>query len=73
MQLLPCDAFPNGYRYASEVWRAAQRRAPPVLVHNNWLKSPRDKVARFRAWGMWRGDEAEVASAASRTWRNASV
>ena len=22
--VLPCDLFPNGYRYASEKWRAAQ-------------------------------------------------
>ena len=57
MRLLPCDLFPNGYRYASDPWRRAQRRAP-LLVHNNWIKGHEAKVARFRKWGMWQGELA---------------
>ena len=50
--LLPCAAFPNGYRYASHAWRRAQPQ-PPVLVHNNWIKGHAAKLERFREWGMW--------------------
>ena len=55
LRLLPCDLFPNGFRYASEPWRRAQSRAP-VLVHNNWIKGHDAKVARFQRWGMWRAE-----------------
>ena len=55
VRLLPCELFPNGFRYASDAWRAAQRRRP-VAVHNNWIKGHEAKLARFRAWRMWRGD-----------------
>ena len=34
VRILPCDLFPNGYRYASDEWRRAQRRKP-LAVHNN--------------------------------------
>ena len=51
--VLPCDLFPNGYRYASEVWRKAQGR-PPVMVHNNWIVSALKKRKRFKEWGLWR-------------------
>jgi rhamnogalacturonan II specific xylosyltransferase len=55
VELLPCDRFPNGYRYASSAWRAAQapHTRKPVLVHNNWIKGHEAKLARFREWGMW--------------------
>ena len=53
VSLLPCDLFPNGYRYASESWRRAQRR-PPLAVHNNWIKGHAAKLARFKEWGLWR-------------------
>ena len=56
VRVLPCDLFPNGYRYSSATWRAAQRRSP-VLVHANWLKGSRAKHERLREWGLWRGDE----------------
>lgn len=49
---LPCDLFPNGFRYASDEWRAAQRRRP-ILVHNNWIKGHEAKRERFERWGMW--------------------
>ena len=52
LRLLPCDLFPNGYRYASEAWRAAQRRRP-LLVHNNWIVGHDAKLQRFRSWRMW--------------------
>ena len=52
LRLLPCDLFPNGYRYASDAWRAAQRRRP-VLVHNNWIKGHAAKRERFERWGLW--------------------
>ena len=56
--LLPCNLFPNGYRYASEKWRAAQQWLNgepwrPVSVHNNWIKGHEAKLARFREWAMW--------------------
>ncbi len=54
--VLPCDLFPNGFRFASAAWRTAQRRSP-VLVHANWLKGSRAKHERLRQWGLWRGDE----------------
>ena len=53
VRVLPCDLFPNGYRYASESWRRAQRR-PPLAVHNNWIKGHAAKLARFKEWGLWR-------------------
>ena len=56
VDVLPCDLFPNGYRYASEAWRRAQRRAP-LLVHNNWIKGHEAKLSRFRGWGMWKDDK----------------
>ena len=56
MQLMPCDLFPNGYRYASEAWRSAQRRTP-LLVHNNWIVGHEAKLGRFRSWGMWLGGD----------------
>lgn len=37
VRLLPCELFPNGFRYASEAWRRAQQRVP-VAVHNNWVR-----------------------------------
>ena len=52
LRLLPCDLFPNGYRYASGEWRAAQRRGP-LLVHNNWIKGHAAKRERFERWGLW--------------------
>jgi hypothetical protein len=56
LQLLPCDLFPNGFRYASDAWRSAQHRRP-VAVHANWVKTPAAKLARFHSWGMWLGDD----------------
>lgn len=53
---LPCDLFPNGYRYARDDWRAAQRRAP-LVVHNNWIKGHVAKRERFKAWRLWLGGE----------------
>ena len=52
VRLLPCALFPNGYRYASDAWRRAQRQRP-IAVHNNWLKGSTAKVERFKLWGMW--------------------
>ena len=31
----------------------ARYRAPPVLVHNNWLIGRANKVLRFRLHGLW--------------------
>lgn len=45
VRTLPCDLFPNGYRYASATWRNAQRRAP-LLVHNNCAARPRSNACR---------------------------
>mgnify|MGYP002632866031 CR=1 FL=1 len=59
LRVLPCEKFPNGYRYASDAWRAAQRR-PPVLVHNNWIKGHEAKMKRFRAWGMWLANDSAL-------------
>ena len=59
LRLLPCDLFPNGYRYASETWRRAQR-AKPVLVHNNWIKGHEAKLARFKEWDMWIENRSQV-------------
>jgi len=56
--LLPCELFPNGFRYASVVWRRAQRRSP-VAVHNNWIKGLEAKEQRFRAWGMWNASASQ--------------
>ena len=55
VRTLPCDLFPNGYRYASDAWRQVQQRRP-VLVHNNWIKGSDAKLRRFREWGMWLAD-----------------
>ncbi|KAL1504223.1 hypothetical protein AB1Y20_010632 [Prymnesium parvum] len=55
-RLLPCELFPNGYRYASAAWRSKFARingSQPVLVHNNWIKGHEAKLSRFRMWGMW--------------------
>ena len=51
-RLMPCDLFPNGYRYGSDAWRRAQTR-PPLLVHNNWIKGAEAKRRCFEKWGMW--------------------
>ena len=60
LRLLPCDLFPNGYRYASEAWRRAQARdRRPVLVHNNWIKGHEAKLARFKEWRMWVDNQTE--------------
>lgn len=59
VRVLPCDLFPNGYRYTSARWRGAQRRTP-VLVHNNWIKGADAKLGRFKRWGMWAGDREAV-------------
>ena len=42
VRILPCDLFPNGYRYASEAWRHAQRRKP-LAVHNNCARPQREE------------------------------
>ena len=52
IRLMPCPAFPNGFRYASYAWRKAQRKKP-LLVHNNWIKGHDAKRERFRLWGLW--------------------
>ncbi len=52
VRVLPCAAFPNGYRYASEAWRRAHTTRP-LLVHNNWIKGADAKRERFIQWGMW--------------------
>ena len=74
--LLPCNLFPNGYRYASEKWRAAQlwlNGEPwrPVSVHNNWIKGAAAKLRRFVEWGLWDNVTAPDPSrpAGSRTHR----
>ena len=54
LRVLPCDLFPNGFRYADEAWRRAQRRAP-VMVHNNWIKGHAAKLERFTRWHIWFG------------------
>ena len=59
VKLLPCDLFPNGYRYASPSWRAAQRRAP-ISVHNNWIRGAAAKKRRFVEWGFWANETAGV-------------
>ena len=55
VRLLPCELFPNGFRYASDAWRRAQSRKP-VAVHNNWIKGHEAKLERFKRWGLWHGD-----------------
>ena len=57
LRLLPCDLFPNGFRYASAAWRQAQRRSP-LAVHGNWVKGSAAKLERFRQWGFWLGGDA---------------
>lgn len=54
VEVMPCDLFPNGYRYNSAAWKAAQRRAP-VVVHANWMKGAAVKQQRLQSWGLWRG------------------
>ena len=36
VSILPCDLFPNGYRFASEAWRSQQLRRP-LLVYATYL------------------------------------
>ena len=53
---LPCDRFPNGYRYASKAWRrVAEERSgeKPVAVHNNFISGSAAKRKRFVKWGLW--------------------
>ena len=57
VRTLPCDLFPNGYRYGRAQWRSAQRRKP-VLVHANWLKGAATKQQHLQAWGLWLGANA---------------
>ena len=52
LRVLPCDLFPNGFRYADNAWRRAQRRTP-IMVHNNWIKGHVAKLERFKQWNMW--------------------
>ena len=64
VQLLPCDLFPNGYRYASHAWRRAQGEGRrPVLVHNNWIKGHEAKLSRFKEWGMWMAENRSLLQA----------
>ena len=63
VRVLPCDLFPNGYRYASAAWRRAQTRSP-LMVHGNWLKGSAAKLERFREWGMWLSDDNQTRSLA---------
>ena len=46
VHVLPCDLFPNGFRYANGAWRRAQRRAP-IAVHNSEF-SPRQRDSKGR-------------------------
>ena len=53
VEVMACDLFPNGYRYSSTRWRAAQNRTP-IAVHANWIKGSTLKQQHLRSRGLWR-------------------
>lgn len=54
VSLLPQNEYPNG-----EIYFSKEIRKDAKMVHNNYLTSTREKVDRFKEFGMW--DETDSA------------
>jgi hypothetical protein len=54
VSLLPTNEYPNG-----EIYFTKQVRSDAKMVHNNFLISTREKVERFKEFGLW--DETDTA------------
>lgn len=53
LHLLPQEEYPNG-----EVYFNQQKQAKAKMVHNNYLTTTSDKIARFKQFGLWNDDDA---------------
>jgi hypothetical protein len=54
VSLLPTNEYPNGEMYFTK-----ENRKDAKMVHNNFLTSTREKVERFKEFGLW--DETDTA------------
>jgi hypothetical protein len=50
--LLPQEEYPNG-----EVYFNQQKRSKAKMVHNNYLTTTAEKIARFKQFGLWNDDD----------------
>mmetsp|Transcript_36480 Transcript_36480/g.60728 ORF Transcript_36480/g.60728 Transcript_36480/m.60728 type:complete len:1051 (+) Transcript_36480:256-3408(+) len=54
--LLPEMKFPDGKAFFED-HTPQLYGAWPTVIHNNWIVGVANKVARFKAWGLWAVDE----------------
>ncbi|KAJ8036096.1 UDP-D-xylose:L-fucose alpha-1,3-D-xylosyltransferase [Holothuria leucospilota] len=51
-KVLNVELFPNGKNFFDRSWRS-RHRVRPVIIHNNWVETLREKYERFDSLNLW--------------------